>query len=77
MMGWGYYGLMGGMFGMMLIPLALIGVTIYAIIKLTGNNNMRGGRSYDNSLEILNERFVKGEIDEEEYKRKKEMLLKR
>ncbi|MDF2839479.1 MAG: hypothetical protein K0Q99_250 [Clostridia bacterium] len=78
MMGWGYYGMTGGWFGMMLIPLILIGFIMYAVIKLINNNsnNMRYEMPYSNSMEILNARFAKGEIDEEEYKRKKEMLLK-
>ncbi|HYE09612.1 MAG TPA: SHOCT domain-containing protein [Patescibacteria group bacterium] len=78
MMGWGYFPMIGGWFGMMLIPLILIGLAIYVVIKLTSNhNNVRNERPYDNSLEILNTRFAKGEIDEEEYNRKKELLLKR
>lgn len=77
MMGWGY-GMMGGWLGMMLFPLIIIGIIIYVVIKLIGNtNHYEGGRQYNNSLEILNERFVKGEITEEEYKHKKEMLMKR
>lgn len=77
MMGWGY-SMMGGWFGMMLFPLILIGIIIYAAVRLFGNANHFGsGRQYNNSLEILDERFVKGEINEEEYKHKKEMLMKR
>jgi putative membrane protein len=75
MMGWGY-GIMGW-FGMMLILLAIIGAVIYAVIKLSGGNYRGSERRYDNSLEILNERFAKGEISEEEYRGKKEMILKR
>ncbi|WHH60147.1 SHOCT domain-containing protein [Petroclostridium sp. X23] len=75
MMGWGY-GMMGGWFGM-LIPLILIGVIVYAVIKLSGNSNVRNEREYDNSLAILNERFARGEINEEEYNRKKAILLRR
>ncbi|WHH59959.1 SHOCT domain-containing protein [Petroclostridium sp. X23] len=75
MMGWGY-GMMGGWFGM-LIPLILIGVIVYAVIRLSGNSNVRNEREYDNSLAILNERFARGEINEEEYKQKKAILLRR
>lgn len=78
MMGWGYYGMGGGLFGMMLVPLILIGFIIYAVIKfVNNNNNMRNEIPYDNSMEILNARFAKGEIDEEEYKRKKRNDVKR
>lgn len=74
MMGYGY-GLMGG-FGMMIIPLILIGVIIYAAVKLSqtsqeNNNNRRGG---SDALDVLNQRFANGEISEEEYTKKKKML---
>lgn len=68
-------GIGGGGFGMMLIPLLLIGLVIYALYKVVGNNS--GMRNIDNSMEILNERFVNGEISEDEYKRKKSLILKR
>lgn len=75
---WGLgYDMTGGWFGMLLIPLLLIGVIIYAVIKLSGNSNIRNGREFDNALEILNERFVRGEISEEEYSQKKTLLLRR
>ena len=74
MMGYGY-GLMGG-FGMMIIPLILIGVIIYAAVKLSqtsqeNNNNHRVG---SDALDVLNQRFANGEISEEEYTKKKKML---
>ena len=73
MMGYGYNGITGGWIGM-LIPLILIVVIVYAVIKLAGNNNTRNGRESDNALDILNERFAKGEINEEEYNQKKALL---
>lgn len=67
-------GIGGGRFAMMLIPLLLIALVIYAVYKIsTNNSNMR---NIDNSLEILNERFVNGEISEDEYKRKKALISK-
>lgn len=67
-------GIGGGRFVMMLIPLLLIGLVIYAVFKASGNN--RSTRTVDNSLEVLNERFAKGEISEDEYKSKKALILK-
>ncbi len=67
-------GIGGGGYGMMLIPLFLIGLAIYAVYKISGKNS--GMRNIDSSLEILNERFVNGEISEDEYKRKKDLILK-
>lgn len=68
-------GFGGGGFAMMLIPLLLIGLVIYAVYKISANNNS-GLRNNSSSLEILNERFVNGEINEDEYKRKKALILK-
>lgn len=80
MMGYGYgYGcdlLGGGWFGMMIIPLLLIGVIVYAVIKLASNSNVRNVRESGSALEILNERLASGEISEEEYKQKKALLLR-
>lgn len=73
MMGYGY-GLMGG-FGM-IIPLILIGVIIYAAVKLsqTSQENNNSHRSGSDALDVLNQRFANGEISEEEYTKKKKML---
>lgn len=78
MFGFGYgCGLLGGgWFGMMLIPLLLIGIAIYAIFRLPRNGDTRNDRGFDNSIEILNERFARGEIGEEEYRQKKALLLR-
>ncbi len=78
MMGYGYGCdfLGGGWFGMMLIPLFLIGIIVYAAVKLFHNSNVRDGRESNSPLEILNERFARGEIGEEEYKQKKVLLLR-
>jgi putative membrane protein len=67
-------GLLGGGFLMMLIPLILIGVIIYIIYKTQGRRNITYENKSDNALEILNERFARGEINEEEYKQKKALL---
>ncbi len=74
MMGWGY-GMMGGWFGMF-IQLVLIAVIAYAVVRLSGHNRTGYRSSYDNSLDILNERFARGEISEEEYEQKKAMIMK-
>lgn len=60
---------------MMLIPIILIGAVIFLYYNKgqTTSVNITGAR--DNSLEILNERFARGEIDENEYNHKKNILL--
>lgn len=79
MMGYEYgCGILGGgWFGMILIPLILIGIIVYVVLKLSKNGNIKNERGIDDSIEILNERFARGEIGEEEYKQKKSLLLRR
>ncbi|MFT5873771.1 MAG: putative membrane protein [Clostridium sp.] len=77
MMGYGYgYGnnMMGGVFGM-IIPIIIIAIVVFAIYKLLQNKNIKDIGTRDNSLDILNERFARGEINEEEYNSKKNALL--
>ena len=60
----GGYGIMAG-FGMF-VPLLLIGLIIYIAFRLSsGNYSIGNGRN--DALDILNQRFAKGEISEEEY----------
>ena len=64
-----FWDMLSSMLIIWIIPLILIviiGISIYMIVK-----NKRGKSP---ALEILNERFAKGEINEEEYIKKKENL---
>lgn len=61
-MGYGY-NMMEGWFGMMIIPIILIGVVIFAVSKVGQNTNVKGIGYEDKSLDILNERFARGEIN--------------
>jgi putative membrane protein len=66
-MSWGY----GGVF-MWLLFLVLIGVVVYFVVR--GEKWMRRGGGDETALDILNKRYAKGEITEQEYKKmKKEM----
>jgi putative membrane protein len=67
--------MMGGWFGMMIIPIILIGIIIY-VGSRKEQNNAKYIEFTDDSLNILSERFARGEINEDEYKSKKNMLLK-
>ncbi len=64
MHGWGF-----GMGLGWLIPLLLIGVLLYYINSSKSNKNE--GLS---AKELLDKRYAKGEIDEQEYKRRKSLL---
>lgn len=70
----------GAMVIRFLAGLVLFGLVVYLLVKLTRGNASRtpitGERKQtDRALEILNERYSKGEIDDEEYQRRKQTLL--
>ena len=56
-------------FGVVLI-IVVIGTTTYLVVRTL----MKKIRTEDYPLRILKERFVKGEIDDEEYREKRKML---
>jgi len=69
------------------IFLAIVAAVVVLVVKLSKNKSHPGSHSDGNvpvnyniyagkALEILNERYVKGEIDDEEYVRKKAELMK-
>lgn len=69
----GFNGFGGGPF-MMIIPILIVGLIIYALYKLL--NQSKNNTAMDNSqaLNILMERYAQGEISEEEYLNKRKML---
>lgn len=71
---WHGYNMMGGWSGMMIIPIILIGAFIYMLLSQRESNNFKGAGARDNAIDILNERFARGEINEDEYISKKNML---
>lgn len=82
-MGYGMWGMGGGWFGMILFWI----LTIVAIVWLV--RNLDGGRSAsdrdanvrrdalgdDRALAILRERYARGEIDSDEFERRKRDLV--
>ena len=76
-----YYGydMMGGCgIFMMIILVILIVIIVYAVMKLVqgGSNAGTTSNSRDEALEILNQRYAKGELSDEEYQQKKKILKK-
>ncbi|HZW83002.1 MAG TPA: SHOCT domain-containing protein [Candidatus Deferrimicrobium sp.] len=62
----------------MLLILLFWGAVIVLAIKFVRNKNLKGFMSApaeDSALTILRERFAKGEIDAEEFLKRKEALL--
>ena len=68
MMGYGY----GGGF-MWLIVLVLVGVVIYFLLQSSKSKDSAVSTT-ETPLDILKKRYAKGEIDKEEFDRKKEDL---
>jgi putative membrane protein len=71
--GWGFGG-WAAMGLMMLLFWGLIIVGVVAVIRSwrPGPQDARGGQS--NARRLLDERFARGEIDEEDYRKRREVL---
>lgn len=61
-----------------ILTLIIIGGIIFLIIYLVNNSKDKSSSlsvdSHDRSLDILNERYARGEIDDEEYERRRQIL---
>ena len=69
----GFYG--GGGFFMMLLVLIIVLAAVFIIVRTKKQGTISQFSQSDSSaLKILNERFAKGEISEEEYKKMKETI---
>lgn len=85
--GYGHMGLFGGVI-MFFIALAVIGLLIYLVVLLSRNAKSHSAisgnsvgqipnpQNLNNALSILSERYARGEVNDEEYARKKEALIK-
>ncbi|GEL08841.1 SHOCT domain-containing protein [Salisediminibacterium halotolerans] len=75
---WGWMHLGGGIFGFLLM-LGLILLIVYLVVWIVRSTTDKTSaeRKQSNALAILDERYAKGEISEEEYERKKKTLESR
>ncbi|MDK2824612.1 MAG: putative rane protein [Clostridia bacterium] len=78
MMHWGYgYGMGLGMILWWIIIIGGIVLAFYGLFSLAkGQPNKKEVDKGIDALDILKERFAKGEINEEEYEQKKKILIK-
>lgn len=79
--GYGTYGYGGNIWIMPLamgaLRIVLLAAIVYFIYRLfTKSKHNSTCQSYSAAMEILNERFAKGEIGEEEYNAKKKQINK-
>jgi len=70
---WGNHGFMGGF--MWIFWIAVIVGLIFLIKWIVQQSRPGEGKSEENSLEILKKRYVREEIDKEEFEQKKKDLL--
>ncbi|MGI9862094.1 SHOCT domain-containing protein [Moorella naiadis] len=73
---WGYYNWGMGL-GMLLWWVLLLGIFVLAVYGLVSLFNHRGGQQtlrHPDPVEIIKERYAKGEITTEEYHRMREEL---
>jgi putative membrane protein len=71
----GFGGMGFGMAWWWIIGLILVAAIIWAIVRsLSQNKNTDNTENHKSALDILNERYAKGQIDKEEYEIKKKDL---
>lgn len=65
----------GGGF-MLIFWILLILVVIYTVKAIMSNDNDDGNQKIENPLDMLNQRYARGEIDDQEYERQRLFLVK-
>ncbi|MCK5248694.1 MAG: SHOCT domain-containing protein [Spirochaetaceae bacterium] len=77
--GWPTQGFMGigGPIIMIIFGIIFIGVLVYLAIAVSRKNNVQSGGSFnrDRGMDILKERFARGEITKDEYESMRITLL--
>jgi len=71
--------MMGGWLFMMILPIAVVALVVWAL-SASGRAFWAGGdqdAKQRSALQILEERFSRGEIDREEFERRQEVLSRR
>jgi len=66
--GWGMMGIGW------LVMLVVIGLVVWAVVQATSGSSSRNDDPISSAQRILADRFARGEIDEEEYRRRSDEL---
>lgn len=69
--GWGMMGWMGPV--MLIVLLVLVGVVLWSVLNAGGGRDHRR-RGGDSALDVLRERYARGEIDHDEFEERKRRL---
>lgn len=73
----------GGMILTMILWILIVGLIIYSVIRFLMKLNTKKedtstiGNPEDSSVEVLRERFARGEIDEQEFEERKAFLKRK
>lgn len=68
--GWGWGGMwLGPLF--VIVPLALLVALVVVLVRWLGGGSDDSGRRVRTARDILDERYARGEIDREEYQRRR------
>jgi putative membrane protein len=70
---WGGWGMMLGPLVMLVFVAVTVAVVVF-LVRAFGGGSRRSTRGSKTPVEILEERFARGEIDEEEFKQRKRAL---
>lgn len=75
---WGGFGMIFGYMFMLLLLAAVVVAVIYIVRSLGGSGPQdmlgRASQRTDKAIDILKERFARGEIDKEEFEEKRKLL---
>jgi putative membrane protein len=63
-----------GWIWMLVVWAVVIGGVIWVVTQLSARNGTRGQGGSSDARSILDERFARGEIDEDEYRRRRDEL---
>lgn len=72
MMGFGWFGWFGAVFMLLFWVLIIVGIVWFIKWLVEGSSS---GTSKKSALEILDEKYARGEIDDEEYEKRRRTLL--
>ena len=71
--------MMGGWLFMVILPIVVVALVVWALSTRGGAFWARGDQAGKerSALQLLEERFARGEIDHEEFERRREALVRR
>jgi putative membrane protein len=75
MMGFGWFGIFGAIFMLLFWILIIVGVVWFIKWLVEQGSGGSNGTSKKSALEILDEKYARGEIDDEEYEKRRRKLL--